>query len=342
MTNPVLVEVTRDPRVESRHRAAIAVVDAAGRRRAAIGDVDEPIFPRSAVKALQALVLVESGAADRYGFGDAELALACAAHAGDPRHVETAARMLAAVGRGEADLECGPQWPLDREAANALVRAGEQPTALHNNCSGKHAGFIAAARHLGFDTKGYIAPDHPVQRQVTAVLAAMTGADLGPHVRGVDGCSIPAYAIPLANLAQAFARFVTGEGLSSSRNRAAITLRSACAKQPHMIAGKGRFCTMTTAQFGERVFVKVGGEGVFCAGFPDLGLGVALKCDDGAKRAAEAMMSAVTAAFVAMPGATRRAYARTQLTSRVGRNIGEIRVVDTLVEMLREIVSQPT
>ncbi|MCR4283669.1 MAG: asparaginase, partial [Bauldia sp.] len=232
MTNPVLVEVTRGPLVESRHRGAIVVVDAGGQRRAAIGDVEQAIFPRSAVKALQALPLVESGAADRYGFGAAELALACSSHNGEPRHVETATRMLAAAGRGGADLECGPQIPSDRAAADALVRAGKRPSPLHNNCSGKHAGFICFACHSGFEVKGYVDPDHPVQREIAATLEAMTGSRLGPDVRGVDGCSIPTWAIPLDRLALAFTRLVTGKGLSPLRAAAARRLVDACAAEP--------------------------------------------------------------------------------------------------------------
>ena len=145
-----------------------------GRPRVAIGDVDQAVFPRSAVKALQALPLVESGAADRYGFGNAELALACASHSGEPRHVATAMRMLGAAGRGEADLACGVSWPANREAANALARAGVEPSALHDNCSGKHAGFICLACHMGVDPANYVRPDQPVQREVTATLAALT------------------------------------------------------------------------------------------------------------------------------------------------------------------------
>jgi len=336
VTNPVLVEVTRGPAVESRHRGAIAVVDAAGVRRAAIGDVDAPIFPRSAVKALQALPLVESGAADRYGFGNAELALACASHNGEPRHVEVATRMLAAAGRGEADLACGPQWPLHRESANDLICAGKEPTALHNNCSGKHAGFIATACHLGIDPAGYVGPDHPVQREVTAVLAATTGVDLGPDVRGVDGCSIPAYAIPLERLAHAFARFITGEGLSPERARAAARLRAACTAEPFLVAGTGRYCTDALTRFGDRLFLKVGGEGVFCAAFPELGLGATLKCDDGQTRAATAIMSAVIASYIPDETPMQGPIPTTPVLNRNGHKVGEIRVVSDIIENLRD------
>ena len=339
MSNPVLVEVTRGPLVESVHRGAIAIVDAKGTVRAAIGDVGQRVFPRSAVKALQALPLVESGAADRYGFGTAELALACSSHNGEPRHVETAAAMLAKAGRGEADLECGVQIPASRAAAQALDRAGIAPGPLHNNCSGKHAGFICLACHRGLDPNGYVLPDHPAQQEITATLSEMTGVALGPEVRGVDGCSIPAYAIPLDRLALAFARFITGEGLSPARAAAARRLSEACMAEPFMVAGTGRFCTDVMAALPGRVFVKTGAEGVFCAALPELGLGVALKCDDGGTRASETMMAAVIDALVPMGKSERERMAprlSPPVLSRRGATVGAVRPVAGLVESLRE------
>lgn len=339
MSNPILVEVTRGVLVESVHRGAVAVVDAKGKARVAIGDVGQRVFPRSAVKALQALPLVESGAADRYAFGDAELALACASHNGEPRHVETATAMLASAGRSEADLECGCQVPSSHVAAEALIRAGLEPGPLHNNCSGKHAGFICLACHRGLDPKGYVLPDHPAMREITATLAAMTGTSLGPQVRGVDGCSIPTYAIPLENLALAFARFITGDGLSRERTAAARRLATACMAEPFMVAGTGRFCTDVMAALPGRVFVKTGAEGVFCAALPELGLGVALKCDDGGTRAAETVMAAVIDALVPMSGEERErlgARLSSPILSRRGATVGAVRPVARLVESLRQ------
>jgi len=339
MSDPVLVEVTRGALVESRHRGAIAVIDARGKARAAIGDVTQAVFPRSAVKALQALPLVESGAADRYGFGAAEVALACASHSGEPRHVETAMRMLEAAGCAAADLECGAHMPFDRDSADALVRAGMPPSALHNNCSGKHAGFVCVACHAGVPVDGYVHPDHPIQREVTAALADMTGTKLGPDVRGVDGCSIPAYAIPLDRLAHAFARLVTGESLSPTRAKAAARLVAACFAEPLMVAGTGRLDSEAMALFGERVFVKGGAEGVYCAGFPDLGLGVAVKCDDGAGRASEIVIAAAIEAFLKPTEEENTTFADrliAPILTRAGREVGEVRPVAGLVEALRE------
>ena len=297
MSNPVVVEVLRGDRVESAHRGAGAVVDAGGRTAFAFGDVDRPIYPRSAVKALQALPLIESGAADRLGLTEAEIALACASHAGEDAHVAAASAMLAKAGRDVGALECGAHWPSSETAARALARRGGTPSALHNNCSGKHAGFICLACAEGVDPAGYVSPDHSTQRAVTAALADMTGAALRAETRAIDGCSIPAYAIPLRALAHGFARFATGQGLPPQRARAAARIRAAVAANPAMVAGEGRFDTEVMTLLGARVFTKTGAEGVWCAALPELGLGLAVKADDGAGRAAQVMIAALLGRF---------------------------------------------
>src|SRR5262245_24886869 len=217
MSNPVLVEVLRGALVESRHAGAVAVVDADGGTVLALGDAAQPVYPRSAVKPIQALPLVESGAAEKYGFGDQELALACASHGGEPAHVEVASRMLARAGLDVSALECGVQWPSHVESSRALARAGAIATALHNNCSGKHAGFICFACVAGLDHHGYVGLRHGVQREVRAALESLTGVALSEDRCGIDGCSIPTFAIPLQALAHGFARFGTGRGLAPER-----------------------------------------------------------------------------------------------------------------------------
>jgi L-asparaginase II len=298
--NPTLVEVLRGGSVESSHRGALAVLDAGGALRLALGDIDRPIFPRSAVKVLQALPLVASGAADRWGLADAELALACASHGGEAVHARTAAAMLAKAGLDIGALECGSHWPYFDGAVKAMAAAGLAPSALHNNCSGKHAGFVCLGCALsdGRDSaafvRGYVAPDHPVMREVTAALQATTGWDLARTPRGTDGCSIPTYAIPLRHLALAFARVGSGSGLSADHARAAARLRAAVAAAPFMVAGSGRLDTRVMERFGARVFCKVGAEGVYCAALPELGLGLAIKMDDGnTARASEVVLAAL-------------------------------------------------
>jgi L-asparaginase II len=334
MSDPALLEVTRGRYVESRHIGAIAVVDAAGKASVAIGDVARPVFPRSAVKSIQQLPLVESGAADRYGLSPAELALACSSHSGEPRHVATARKMLAAAGRSEADLECGGHPPANHDAADALVRAGERWGRVHDNCSGKHSGFICLSCGLGVDPKGYVKPEHQAQREISAALADVTGATLGEP--SVDGCSIPAYAIPLERLALGFAKMSTGQGLAPKRAAAARRLIDAVTAEPFFVAGTGRFDTEVITAFGRRVFVKGGAEGVICAALPERGLGIAIKADDGAGRATEPLLSAVIAALLPMNETERAALRLTvPIDDRNGMRVGEVRPVAELAAMLR-------
>lgn len=297
---PVVVEVLRGETVESHHLGALAVVDAAGALHTACGDVDRPVFPRSAVKLLQALPLVASGAADAFALSDAELALACASHSGEPAHVATAQGWLTRLGLSAEHLECGTQWPAREPVLRALVARGEVAGPLHNNCSGKHCGFLCLACHLGHQSgaanragfaRGYVAPEHPVMREVTHALEVATGQDLARAPRGIDGCSIPTYALPLRALALAFARVGTGSGLPPDVASAAARLRRAVAQAPFMVGGTDRFDTEVMHALGERLCCKVGAEGVYCASLPELGLGLALKIEDGASRAAEAVMA---------------------------------------------------
>jgi L-asparaginase II len=332
MTNPILVEVARGPLVESRHRGALVVADAEGSTVFAIGEVTAPVFPRSAIKALQALAMVESGAADRYGLTDEELALACASHSGEPAHVAGVERMLAKAGLDAAALRCGAHWPISQPAAAALARTGA-PSALHNNCSGKHAGFLCLACAMDAETAGYFRPEHPVQRQVRAVLEDFTGAVLAEDVCAIDGCSVPTWAVPLQNLAYGFAKFATGHGLTREHAAAAARLREACARQPWHVAGTGRFCTEIMQLFGARVFVKTGAEGVYCGALPELGLGIAVKCDDGAARAAQAIMAALIARFLPLDAAQHASlavYTRPVLRNWNGFEVGSLRVTDAL------------
>jgi L-asparaginase II len=328
MDNPVLVEAARGPEVESRHRGAVAVVDADGTAVLTLGDVESGVFARSAVKALQALPLVESGVADELGLTDAEIALACGSHAGEPQHVEAAAAMLAKAGQTVGCLECGAHWPFNEAAARELAARGERPSPLHNTCSGKHAGFICLSCGLGVEPAGYVRPDHPVEERVRAALEDLTGASHGEEVRAVDGCSIPTYAVPLTALAFGFAKFGTGIGISRACARSAARIRKAVADHPFMVGGSGRFDTVVIGQLGERAFVKGGAEGVHCAALPDLGYGIAIKCDDGAKRAAETAMAALLLRFLAPDGKERAAIAalaRRTLSNWNGIAVGEIR-----------------
>lgn len=342
--NPVLVEALRGGAVESTHRGAIAVVDADGRSVLALGDVSRAVFPRSAVKLLQALPLVTSGAADALKLGDAELAIACASHNGEPAHVATARAMLAKAGLDADALECGAHWPSLDVATRELAARGEAPSPLHNNCSGKHAGFacLACALHgrdglRGF-FGGYVEPGHAVMREVSAALQATTGVDLVQAPMGIDGCSIPTFAIPIERLALAFARVATGQGLSADHARAAQRLRQAIARAPFMVAGTGRFDTRVMELLGERVCCKVGAEGVYCAALPERGLGVAIKMDDGnTARAVEVVMAALIEALLRLDGdeaALMRSLSEVTLRNWRGTEVGGLRASQALREAL--------
>jgi L-asparaginase II len=335
MSNPILVEVLRGEHVESAHRGAVVVCDAAGKSLLEIGDVAQAVFPRSAVKAIQALPLVESGAADALGFGDRELALACASHRGEAAHVELAASMLAGIGLDEDALECGSHWPIDHDATVALARSGQSPTALHNNCSGKHSAFLCTCRHIGLAHRGYVRFEHPYQATLREVMDDVTGAPHDADNSATDGCSIPTYAIPIRNLALGFAKMATGERLSVERARAARRLFSACMAEPFLVSGSEAADLLLMQAAPGRIFVKTGAEGVYCAALPELGLGIALKCDDGAGRAAEVTIAAVLAKLLRSDEAVSaklNELARPAVPSRKGEPVGRLRPTEALTK----------
>ena len=289
--NPVVVEVSRGDRVESFHRGAAVVVDARGTVIHTIGDTKRPIYPRSAVKPLQALPLVASGATDRLGLSLAEIAIACGSHAGTARHLSVVEGMLRKAGSTPSQLECGTHRPFDEASSRDLDARGMPATPLHNNCSGKHAGFLCVARALDTDPTGYTESEHPVMREVRRALAATTGVSHDAGNRGTDGCSIPTFAIPLLAVATGFARLGTGTGLSDTLARAAARIRAAVAAYPECMAGAGRFDTLVNAAGGGTILCKCGAEGTGAAALPTLGLGIAVKIDDGASRAVEVVMA---------------------------------------------------
>ncbi len=346
-SNPVLVEALRGTMLESAHRGAFALFDAEGGCVQSLGDIERPVYARSAVKVLQALPLVASGAAERFQLGDAELALACASHNGEAAHVATAAGMLAKAGLDAGVLECGAHWPYREAFQREMAQRGETPSALHNNCSGKHAGFVclgcAIAGQRGDSDvrgflRGYVAIDHPVMQEVGHALQATTGWDLAGAPRGTDGCSIPTFGIPLRHLATAFARVGTGVGLSAEHGRAARRLRAAVAREPFMVGGTERFDTLVMQRLGERVFCKVGAEGVYCAALPERGLGVAIKIDDGNNaRAAEVVMAAIIEAQVTLRGdeaAFMRGFSDVPLRNWNGIEVGRLCASAALREAL--------
>lgn len=323
MGEPVmLVEVWRGDVAESHHRGHAVVCDARGTIRAAWGDPDAVILPRSSCKMLQALPLMESGAGDR--LTDEQVALACASHSGAAMHVTRVADWLAELGLGEDDLRCGTQVPEDAPERHRLRAEGLAPCQLHNNCSGKHAGFLMLNQRLGGDPD-YVEVDHPVQRAARAAFEEMCGtAALG---WGVDGCSAPNFATTVRGLALAMARMADPRGLGAAREAAARRLVGAMMAHPLLVAGPGRACSELMDAMGGTVAVKTGAEAVYTAILPAQGLGVAIKVEDGATRASECAVAALLVrlgvAEAQDPAVVRRLAPA--ITSRRGFPAGSVR-----------------
>ena len=321
MPNPILVEITRGALVETIHRGSIAIADAEGIVRFALGDIQTPVYPRSSLKPIQALTLVESGAAEAFGVGDEEVALACASHSGEPMHTERVAAWLARIGCGESDLACGPQAPRYEPASQEMLRRGDKPTRIHNNCSGKHTGFLTVARHWNVATAGYERVDHPVQQAVVTSLRALSGVEKLPW--GVDGCAAPNFALPLAGFARALAKLAGGKTPGAAR-----IVRCMIA-YPELVGGTDRACTVMMRAAARRAAVKTGAEGVYAGIIPERGLGIALKIDDGATRAAETTIAAILDKL-GMLGDGAREFLQAPVLNTRGAIVGERRPAPAL------------
>ncbi|SES05358.1 L-asparaginase II [Tranquillimonas rosea] len=283
-----LAELWRGDLRESVHVGHAVICGPDGEVLDAWGDPEAVIYPRSSCKMIQALPLVESGAADAFGLSEAQLALACASHEGAALHADAVGAWLGDLGLGEDDLLCGPEPPRDKALKFSLIREHAAPGQVHNNCSGKHAGFLTLAKHLGAGPD-YVAPDHPVQQRVRAAFEDLTGVPSPGY--GFDGCSAPNFATTMHGLARAMARFATADE-TDARDRAMRRLTCAMIDHPLLVAGEGRACTELMEATGT-VAIKTGAEGVFVAILPDKGIGLAVKAADGARRAAECAVAAL-------------------------------------------------
>jgi L-asparaginase II len=280
-----MAEVWRGPFLESVHHGHAVVCDDTGQIVQTWGDPHKMILPRSSAKMIQALPLIESGAADAYGLGTEHLALACASHNGAAIHTDRVTKWLDYLGLNDSDFRCGPQEPDDRDARNALIRAHESPCQMHNNCSGKHSGFLTLNKHLGTGPD-YVDPDHAVQRACLEAFERVTG-ESSPGF-GIDGCSAPNFATSLHGMARAMSHFAAAPTGSAEER-----LRSAMMLHPDLVAGEGRACTNLMRAMGGKVAIKTGAEAFFIAIIPELKMGVALKIDDGGTRAAECAIAAI-------------------------------------------------
>ena len=322
MPNPILVEITRGELGESFHRGAVAVADAQG-LRFVLGDVETPVYTRSSLKPIQALPLVECGAAEAFGVSDAEVALACASHSGEPMHTEAVAAWLKRIGCNENDLICGPQVPRYEPTSQAMAATQEKPSRLHNNCSGKHTGFLTVARYLKAPIANYVAIGHPVQQAVLKAVTALSG--YANPAWGIDGCAAPNFALPLAAFARALAR------VAGRQTPGADRILRAMIAYPELVAGTGRFGTEVMRAAKGKVAAKVGAEGVYAAMLPDLGLGVALKIDDGGSRAAEIAIAVILEKLAVIDPAA--GFASAPIINTRGTPVGMRRAAQALREM---------
>lgn len=328
--NPVLVEVVRGNWVENRHRGAFVVTDADGAIIASAGDIDRPIFPRSAIKSMQALAIFDRHAIEKFRHTSEELALACASHHGEDSHVSNVAHFLERMGLSANDLECGAHMPTNGKARDALRAGRLDPSPLHNNCSGKHSGMLSVALAMGVPTEGYVTREHEVQRAVRAAVEAVIGEALTEDRCGTDGCSIPTWAAPIRSFAQGFARMATGKGLDTGHAAGAKALFDAATSHPHLVAGTGHLDTLVMAAFKGSVMQKGGAEGVQCGAIRGKGWGYALKCDDGNMAASQAMVAALLLKFADPDAAQREVleqFARLPTKNVRGAVVGEMRAV---------------
>lgn len=320
MSQPVsMAEVWRADLLESFHTGHAVICDDTGQIVKAWGNPDQLIYPRSSCKMIQALPLLESGAADRAGLTSEHLALACASHSGNPIHTDRVQRWLADLDLDNNALRCGAQWPQPQEAEHAMVRAGETPCQYHNNCSGKHSGFLTLAKDMNAGPE-YIDPDHPVQMAIKDAFERATGQDTPGF--GIDGCSAPNFQTTVLGLARAMARFAAAP-VGSAEER----LRTAMMRHPELVAGEGRSCTRLMRAMGMQAAIKTGAEAVFVAILPEQRLGVALKITDGATRASECAIAALLIKLgVLDPGhEAAQAYLNAPIINRRNVQTGAVR-----------------
>ncbi|HYM71192.1 MAG TPA: asparaginase [bacterium] len=333
MARAPLVQVTRGTVRESLHRGAVAVVDRAGRLRYRAGDPDLELFLRSSAKPLQAIPLIESGAADTLGLGEQEVAVTCGSHSAEPDHLTAVRSILEKAGLDEGALQCGVHPPVDATQAAELARAGRTPTALHHNCSGKHAGMLATCRVRGWPLDTYRAPDHPVQHEIAGIVGEFCGVPSAAMAIGTDGCGVPTFHLTVAQTALAFARLADPSDLAPRRSAAAARLVRAMVAHPGMVAGTGRLDTVLMETFPGRLVAKEGAEGVSGIGLIDLGWGIGVKIEDGNRRGLGAVILETLRQLEFASASdldTLAAHYRPEIRGTDGRAVGEMRAVFTL------------
>ncbi len=319
--------------VEAIHYGQVVAAWASGSRAAALGDPEVPVVLRSAAKPIQALAVVTSGAADRFRLEPRHLAVICASHQGSVLHLAAVREILDRLGLGESDLQCGVHWPDDGEERERLLGAGLSPSALHSNCSGKHAGMLATALALSAPIRGYLDPGHPVQALIRRHLALFAGVAEQELVLVPDGCSAPTYALPLGSIATMFARLAQPEGLREELCGAARRVTAAMSAHPEMVQGPGSFNTDLLRESAGAVVAKGGAEGLFAVGLPQAGLGLAIKVTDGSGRAWPPVVLALLAELLPLPPGLGR-WARPEQTNCRGTVVGHLEATAAVRDLL--------
>ncbi len=330
MENPVLVEVCRNGVVESWHRGSAVVFDADGDMIYQAGEVNRSIYPRSSLKFFQAIPLVESGAAQAFGLGLEEIALACASHNAESIHIKTLVRWLEKIGLPTQALENGAEYPLFKAEKNRLIRENIKANQLHHNCSGKHIGMLNVARHLGLETSGYSEHTHPTQRLWMQAFSELAEIDVQALPWERDGCGLAAIYMPIQALARACAKISRVDKLKGVRRQTMQTILGAVAAHPQMIAGTNRCCTDVIKATRGEVLVKTGAEAVYIAVVAKLGLGLALKIDDGSTRACNAALGALLLRINAIDSSlydSLHQHFKPEIMNSQGYKTGEIRAL---------------
>jgi len=328
MLYDLFVEVTRNDSVESRHYGAAVVCDFKGNIIESWGDTDQLVFPRSALKPLLAINLLESGAADHYALSDAELSLACSSHQGQKIHQDLVVSWLKSLGLSEDHLACGTVLPEHTETAHQILLSGQQGRRIYHNCSGKHCGMLATALHLGLPLCDYHLLEHPLQQMLMNILSDMADVDLKQFPIGIDGCGLPAPTMPLRTLGHATARFAKPVELSASRAQAIYRLHQAITNEPLYIAGHGTVVSALNELSKGTVLAKTGAEGIVTAALPAAGLGVAVKIADGSARARSVALLAILDRLGVIADDIKQqlqAHISPKIENSRGLEVGEIR-----------------
>lgn len=328
MSYELLVEVTRNGTVESRHFGSAVVCDFKGNVMQSWGDIESLVFPRSALKPMLAIQLVESGASNQYALSDAELSLACSSHQGEKMHQNLVASWLDRLGLTEDHLACGAVLPEDTESAHELLALGQHGCRIHHNCSGKHTGFLTTALHLDIPLEDYHLVEHPLQQLSLEILSDLADIDLKQYPMGIDGCGLPAPTMPLLQLGLATARFANPVDLSDTRAQAIYRLHQAITNEPLYIAGHGSVVSELNEVTKGAVLAKTGAEGVLTAALPGRGLGIAVKIVDGSNRARSVALLAILDHLNALSDDEKhklQAHISPTIVNSRGLAVGEIR-----------------